>query len=138
MLINEPGVRWMRELGLFAQDPIGCSVFELFPFLTERVRKEYETIFRTGAPLISEEHSMVGEADIVTETRKFPVVEGGKVVRVITVVRDVSDRFRAQERLRHAEKMEALGQLAGGIAHDFNNQARRHPRLLRAARRPGD
>jgi PAS domain S-box-containing protein len=36
-------------------------------------------------------------------------------------VRDLTDRIAAQDRIRQAEKMEALGQLTGGIAHDFNN-----------------
>jgi PAS domain S-box-containing protein len=36
-------------------------------------------------------------------------------------IRDLTDKIAAQDRIRQAEKMEAVGQLTGGIAHDFNN-----------------
>jgi len=103
VLFNEAFKRWNQQMEL-QTEVIGKNLFEVFPFLSERVREEYQRIFDTGVTLTNEDKVTVAGRELFVDVRRTPVFSGKKVTRVVTIVRNITERKRAEEMLRESEE----------------------------------
>lgn len=103
ILTNKKIVYWNKELGI-TNDLIGKNLFEIYSFLPERVKKEYSIVFKTGKTLTSEEKTVVNDMTIYTETSKIPIIEKGRVTRVITILYDITERKLAEQLILESEE----------------------------------
>ncbi len=56
------------------------------------------------------------------QDQAFPVRDAdGRVVRIVGVAEDITEKKRIETQFLRAQRTEAVGALAGGVAHDLNN-----------------
>jgi PAS domain S-box-containing protein len=113
-----------KALSVSADLVRGRSIAELLPGAAgERLINHYRRVRAAGHPVTTrDEFAQLPDGPRVWESILAPVRNSDGVTdRLIGSVRDITDRVRGEERMREAQRMEAIGQLTGGVAHDFNN-----------------
>ena len=113
-----------RLFGWRAEEVLGQYIPTLPDFETEESRRRRRKLASGEERMQSYEEQRRRRDGSIVEVAVAAATlldADGRPRGIVSIYHDVTERRRLEARLRQAQRMEAVGQLAGGIAHDFNN-----------------
>jgi PAS domain S-box-containing protein len=124
----------------------GKSLHEIFPIFNEETRAAVENpvdkVRRLGAVVGLANHTFLIAKDgteVCIDDSGAPIRDSsGKMIGVVLVFRDITERRMSEGALMRAEKLAAAGRLAATVAHEVNNPLEGLTNLVYIARRSND
>ena len=95
LLANKSLKASLKNLGL-PTDVIGKNYQEALPFLGPSIFDGYQRMLKHGKPVQKEESYSIEEHEFFMDNRIIPIIEDKKVIRILTIVQDISERKRAE------------------------------------------
>jgi PAS domain S-box-containing protein len=124
----------------------GVSLHEVFPIFNEDTRAAVENpvdkVRRLGTVVGLANHTFLvskNGTEICIDDSGAPIRDSsGKMIGVVLVFRDITERRMSEGALMRAEKLAAAGRLAASVAHEVNNPLEGLTNLVYLARRSED
>ena len=102
VLVNSHLLNTNQSLDL-SMEVLGKNLFDVYPFLDEKVKEEYNQVFTTREEVVTEEKTEFNDQVVFTETHKIPIFDGEVVTKILTIIRVVTESKLAQQGLVESE-----------------------------------
>lgn len=103
---------------------IGKSLETCFSFLPKNTTQEYDTVLKSGLPIITQNEIQINSHHFVSTTQKIPIKDGDEVIAILTMIIDQTLNANIFDRMQKNEKIldmtQELSKMGGWVWNPEN------------------